>query len=1424
MDESSLQLISGIGAKLEQLTRPSKDVIVKSLRKVVSVLSQIEQPSVVEVATKALVVGKLEDVTKPLRKSIVKHGLSNHTDKDVRLLVAICVSEFFRILAPQPPFADKYLRDMFKLILSMFMELADTTSAFFSRRVKILETVAQCKCCVIMLDIDCSDLILEMFNIFFSVVREHHQQSLINDILSIMTHILNEEVSHQLTDVILRNLVQESKGATSAASQLAASVIQSCAEKLQPFVCGFLTSCSLDRDAVGSELKEFYHEIVLKLFQCAPEMLNAIIPNLTQELMTDQVDVRIKAVNLIGKLLLRPEYRLAQRYHALFVEFLKRLCDKSSEVRVTALQCAKACYLANPSGIESHELLTAIEDRLLDFDDKVRMQAVIVACELAGSNLKYISSKLISEVIERLRDKKISVRKKALQKVMEVYRDYCNKCAEGHITMCDHFEQIPCKVLMLCYDKDCKEFRSQNIELVVAEELFPVLLPVEERARHWIHLFSLFSPLHVKALSAILSQKRRLQTEMRNYLAIRKEKENSSEDMKKKLKSSFVKMSASFPDPSKAEECFDKLSQMKDNNIFTSLGLLLDEVTLKNALVIRDKFLKVIGDKHPHFEFLQLLSSKCSFNIFDSEHVCCILSLISTSGLGSNNLEAFSIELLLVIISNFPSLMRGSELQFRLLFEEKYLIHDKIIQVLAKVGSHISVNFSDFYPVLKKICLEGTRTQSKYAVSAIASLIDVPKQYVFTELCEELVDSLHSGQNIATVLQSLGCIAQYSVSTFEDLDQEITQHVYKNIFQAKSLDDLSVTEDSSGCTVTCKLKIYGLKMLVKSFLPHRGSQVNRQINPLLGILLKMLQKGDMFDNIFSCASDKAYIRLAAAKSVLQLSRRWDLHISPDIFRFTILMAKDSSSFVRRLFLDKTHKLLKEHVIPIRYACAFTLATSDSLKDLQHDSFKYMVEFIKEYSREARIRQTSMSQGGSIMDFPAYIVVFLIHLLVHDAGFPSEDCQDEAMYAQFCGPLLSFLNASMNSSVVDGDLDLVNNAALYLNYIFRAIKRAKDAVDAQRTPRLHFLADIGISAVNSLHRNGISSVCTLGTILLPSSLYKITPMESEEANLKFLTQSFVERVVHVFKSQVSLPVGSVHKRGRKCHEDGTLNMVLGKQVDFSTCGALETHKRSTRMETSSGRRRGHVVPPNALVSIGSHNKGFTEELEYGASNSSEAALEKRQPFSSSGSVTQKPSQMESQVSTQKFERSNALKGNIGAGKIINAEASNSRKVKFNIASKELPSANEVLIGQRIKVWSTFDSCFHSGTVDDFNPENNTHKITCDNGEVEILCLDSESWETISDCSLTEREVVPSDKANTLHLRQCGKDTLDKFRGDANQQSKTKLNMEDRKFRSRKVPLSEKRKKGQILSRDLSSVSEIINIDEDAVAKRTRRRKL
>ena len=52
------------------------------------------------------------------------------------------------------------------------------------------------------------------------------------------------------------------------------------------------------------------------------------------------------------------------------------------------------------------------------------------------------------------------------------------------------------------------------MELLLAEEMFPASLSVEEKTRHWILLFSLFDPPQLKALNSILYQKRRYWSSM----------------------------------------------------------------------------------------------------------------------------------------------------------------------------------------------------------------------------------------------------------------------------------------------------------------------------------------------------------------------------------------------------------------------------------------------------------------------------------------------------------------------------------------------------------------------------------------------------------------------------------------------------------------------------------------------------------------------------------------------------------------------------------------------------------------------------------------------------------------------------------------------------------------------------------------------
>lgn len=143
----------------------------------------------------------------PFLNSIVKPEMLKHQDRDVKLLVATCICEITRITAPEAPYGDDVLKvhlffiwqvmklvmhvhltpifeiilppnwcwvclqDIFRLIVSTFSGLSDTSGPSFSRRVVILETLAKYRSCVVMLDLECNDLVNEMFTTFFSVAR-----------------------------------------------------------------------------------------------------------------------------------------------------------------------------------------------------------------------------------------------------------------------------------------------------------------------------------------------------------------------------------------------------------------------------------------------------------------------------------------------------------------------------------------------------------------------------------------------------------------------------------------------------------------------------------------------------------------------------------------------------------------------------------------------------------------------------------------------------------------------------------------------------------------------------------------------------------------------------------------------------------------------------------------------------------------------------------------------------------------------------------------------------------------------------------------------------------------------------------------------------------------------------------------------------
>ncbi|KAG0463842.1 hypothetical protein HPP92_019911 [Vanilla planifolia] len=230
----------------------------------------------------------------------------------------------------------------------------------------------------------------------------------------------------------------------------------------------------------------------------------------------DNLDIRQKAVQLLGDLFALLGVSISESFQPLFSEFVKRLTDRVVNVRISVVQYLKNCLVSNTT----------------------RPEAPLIITETARL------------VADRLRDKSLSVKRYTMERLADLYRSYCLNCTDNSITN-DGFEWIPGRILRCLYDKD---FRSETIEYVLCGSLLPFDLSIRNRVKHWIKAFSTFDKVETKALEQILMQKQRLQQEFQKYLTLRQTHQDNVSELQKRLSASIRIMSRLFHDATKAEE------------------------------------------------------------------------------------------------------------------------------------------------------------------------------------------------------------------------------------------------------------------------------------------------------------------------------------------------------------------------------------------------------------------------------------------------------------------------------------------------------------------------------------------------------------------------------------------------------------------------------------------------------------------------------------------------------------------------------------------------------------------------------------------------------------------------------------------------------------------------------------------------------
>lgn len=1181
-------MTEGGGAKVDlseledvgmRLSHPSssKDILCNALEQASALLSAIQQLPQRNVLT----------AMKPSMDALVKPALLKHKDKDVQFLVTACISEIMRIVAPDAPYDDDTLKEIFELIVASFKGLNEKDSRFFDKRMRILDSVASVRSCVVMLDLECDDLIREMFQTFFNVVSEE-PKSVILAMRAIMCLVLeeSEEIPSPLLEVLLRNLLHGRKGVSNTGYALARAVFERCETHLRPHIEAFLTSKTF-----RSKWRESYHELIFELSKLDSGYVLPLVPKLVEELQVDKVEARLKTTRLVGRMLASMKGNLPEGFNDLFMELLSLMSDNVIEIRLATVEFAKHYLLAKPSGPRAQDLLAALYDRLQDHESGVRRLVVATICTFAKSNLDIIPIDTLRKVSECLLDTEAVVRQETFQQLIEVHREFCLKLSEGMVIELETFCWIPSKLLSCYADQDPDYFRGQALEIVFAEQLFPVEFSIENKVNCWVVVFDTFDNKALKAFERIFDEKQRLQKEMQDYLdLLSKSKEKESQKSKTELQEACKRMAIFFAQPAKAELELQSLSDSKLLKVVTEL-LDVKMSSLKSSC-LRDDLLKTQGENGVKQEFSKELAIKCSFALFDKEHMQTLLTKINKCrSLGDERMIKASVGLMLVIAKYFPSLLEGAEGDIlELLKDERDFIKYGVVQILAKLGGplrnelleeHNSVN------LLEKLCMEGNRKQVKYAVQALYALCGDSGTDVLTTLYGKLLDALKSSTNLPTTLKALGTIAQYTNSSLKAHEEELVNVIMKDLL-ARDSDSSDGDEQTSETT---ELKILGLKMLVRSHLPVKDLEHIEPPKELFEALLGILKHGEISDKITSSNHDKAHLRLAAAKAVLKLSRLYDDQIAPQLFHATIACAKDPSSLLKDGFMEKVYKGLIERAVPLKYVCAFALSIDDGEAGALEKAKQQLGDSIK-YDRQVISMKLSLNKEphtSSVTDQPDYVLFYLVHTLAQEietstlnGGGPSLEAI-EPVFRKFYLFIWALLLRDGEVASIDANKDDdLNRVALILG-VYYAMKNAVDVVDASKTEATYFLCDLGITLLKDLLGDAFSSVKPVDNIPLPASIYK--SLEGDSMIDKSYLPSVLEDGQALSNWKSGLPLSMVVKQGKRKADSGSLKDAKtplykrSKVTDVSHDDKKEKNKRSALDKTRSAEPEADAPVPD-----------------------------------------------------------------------------------------------------------------------------------------------------------------------------------------------------------------------------------------------------
>lgn len=345
----------------------------------------------------------------PLALHLASEFFLRNPNKDVRLLVACCLADIFRIYAPEAPYTshDK-LKDIFLFITRQLKGLEDTKSPQFNRYFYLLENLAWVKSYNICFELeDCNEIFIQLFRTLFSVINNSHNKKVQMHMLDLMSSIIMEGdgVTQELLDSILINLIPAHKNLNKQSFDLAKVLLKRTVQTIEACIANFFNQVLVLGRSSVSDLSEHVFDLIQELFAIDPHLLLSVMPQLEFKLKSNDGEERLAVVRLLAKLFGSKDSDLATQNRPLWQCFLGRFNDIHVPVRLESVKFASHCLMNHPD--LAKDLTEYLKVRSHDPEEAIRHDVIVTIITAAKRDLALVNDQLLGFVRERTLDKRV---------------------------------------------------------------------------------------------------------------------------------------------------------------------------------------------------------------------------------------------------------------------------------------------------------------------------------------------------------------------------------------------------------------------------------------------------------------------------------------------------------------------------------------------------------------------------------------------------------------------------------------------------------------------------------------------------------------------------------------------------------------------------------------------------------------------------------------------------------------------------------------------------------------------------------------------------------------------------------------------------------------------------------------------------------